>query len=129
MSENIIPTITLPISVKFIEQQLKDINKENPFPNEAPGQLVLFTSQDDVEAVGHQYKDGDVCIYYDYCTDELPDENFDEWQEWYDSLFLSEYSLDYLMSEFGYKQIYEQDGSGGGLWYGGLVYRKYSNIE
>ncbi len=66
----------------------------------------------------------DIAIYWDFCTDELSNDQTDKLIEW---LFDSDTGLNLLMevmTSWGYKMIGDHDGSGGGLYYGALVYRK-----
>lgn len=62
----------------------------------------------------------DVAIFYDYCTDEIADSAFDSWDEWYQHMFTR---LHNVMDVNGYEAIDDNDGSGGGLYYGAILYR------
>lgn len=115
----------------MIQVELNKLAKANPFPSEAPGDITLQTTREELECYG-DHLEGDLGIYYDYCNDDLrvdtrnTDNN--KWIEWFDSLFWSENSIDAIMLKFGYELVDEQDGSGGGLWYGGRIYRpKFGN--
>lgn len=62
----------------------------------------------------------DVAIFYDYCTDDMDESDWDEWDNWYQHMFTR---LHDVMDVNGYEAIDETDGSGGGLYYGAILYR------
>ena len=69
-----------------------------------------------------QMRPGDVGIYHDYCTDDCRGSSKEnEFFRWLDK---THRIVDQFMREKGYKMVDECDGSGGGLWYGGALYRK-----
>ena len=67
----------------------------------------------------------DIVVYYDYCSDELSDDDSDKLVEWlYDdpnggwNLIRS-----YLLTQ-GYVEVADSDGSGNGLFYGANLFKK-----
>ena len=67
-------------------------------------------------------KESDIGIYYNYCTDELSDSESDKLNKWlYDDGW--EIIREWMRVN-GYVEIEDNDGSGGGLYYGGTLYRK-----
>lgn len=69
---------------------------------------------------------GDVVIAPDFDDDELraagDTDGVNELAEWYNSTLYIQ--IDRVMSSLGYDMIHENDGSGGGLYYGIVQYRK-----
>ena len=65
----------------------------------------------------------DIVIYHDYCTDDIRRSvQEDVFYDWLMRIFDT---IDEFMADRGYTiKADEQDGSGGGLWYGAVVYRK-----
>ena len=64
-----------------------------------------------------QFKEGDVVIDYNFTDDEVAKDHWNLWYTIYDSFF----------NRFRYNDIItvdEHDGSGNGLYYGGLVLRE-----
>ena len=65
---------------------------------------------------------GDVALYYDFCTDEATPEQANEFSRWvFDEL---QEQLIIFMASQGFKFIEDNDGSGNGLYYGSLLFRK-----
>lgn len=80
--------------------------------------------QDDVQP-------GDLVVGFDYWTDELKGNNREEYAgsecedfvNWIDStLWRGAYHQ--IMAKFGYQEVDDRDGSGGGLYYGASLFRK-----
>lgn len=66
---------------------------------------------------------GDVAIYADFMDDDCPSKDVvNELSAWYYDELPRE--INQLMAGLGFKHIYEDDGSGGGLYYGTTQYRK-----
>lgn len=62
----------------------------------------------------------DVAIFYDYCTDDMDELAWEAWNNWYQHMFTR---LHDVMDVNGYEAIDDNDGSGGGLYYGAILYR------
>jgi hypothetical protein len=69
---------------------------------------------------------GDVVIAPDFDDDELcaagDTDGVNELAEWYNGTLYIQ--IDRVMNSLGYEMIHENDGSGGGLYYGIVQYRK-----
>ena len=65
--------------------------------------------------------EGDIAIYYDYCTDEMTKSEYDQFYAWFDTMLVH---LDNYMVDLGYEEVDHSDGSGNGLIYGSYLYRK-----
>jgi hypothetical protein len=86
------------------------------------GDIHELPHSEAVNNVARPLQPSDVVIFYDYCTDEASDQLTDEFIEW---LWKYSYAgLDKIMASLGYTMIGENDGSGNGLYYGTLHYRK-----
>jgi len=85
--------------------------------------MSLDEARDAVEGV--DVKDGDIVIHYDYCSDELNDAEKNKLCDWlYNSSIGGWTAIRDLLSNQGYDEVDECDGSGGGLYYGLTVFRK-----
>lgn len=62
----------------------------------------------------------DIAIFYDYCTDDMDESTWEAWNNWYQHMFTR---LHDVMDVNGYEAIDDNDGSGGGLYYGAILYR------
>lgn len=89
------------------------VNAESKYGN-------LSTVEPDVTGIDNLKQD-DVCVYYDYCLDDMPEEDYNDWESWFDQMLKR---IDLIMYSIGYSYVDENDGSGGGLIYGARVYRK-----
>lgn len=70
-------------------------------------------------------RDTDICIFYDFSTDEASDdeqERFVAWLWGQDGNIINQ--ITQYMKYSGYYMIEDVDGSGGGLYYGSLQFRK-----
>ena len=67
-------------------------------------------------------KDGDLMVYYDWMDDGLSEDDVKKFQEWYYDEFFTNLSTE--MSKLGYSEVDEVCGSGGGLYYGVVLFRK-----
>ena len=68
----------------------------------------------------------DIVIYYDYNNEECTEEEADALFEWlfgHEKQTILE-TIELYMRHYGYKLFDEQDGSGNGLYYGTLHFRK-----
>lgn len=95
------------------------LNHTNLFPN-----LGDTTVLDHDEAKGSvdDLQEDDVVIYYDYCTDYIAETEAIKFRHWH---FEEQTTLiNNFMTDLGYELINELDGSGDGLYYGILQYRK-----
>ena len=64
----------------------------------------------------------DIAIYYDYCDDELSEGDKDRLSGW---LYDDAWPLIHKYMEVNkYVEVFENDGSGSGLYYGMVVFRK-----
>lgn len=73
----------------------------NDIPGYTPGDVGVYADYDD-----HLLAAGDVDAFSSWYLDELPKQ------------------LDRVMKALGYRLVHENDGSGNGLWYCLMVYRK-----
>lgn len=81
---------------------------------------ISFLQDLDQGGFSQPFSSTDIGIFYDYCTDEIADSAFDSWDEWYMNMFDRLYQV---MDLNGYKHVDENDGSGGGLYYGAILFR------
>lgn len=88
--------------------------------NETKTGSISFVTDIDECSFSEPHLPTDVAIFYDYCTDEIADSAFDSWNEWYMNMFDRLYQV---MDVNGYKHVDENDGSGGGLYYGAILFR------
>lgn len=67
----------------------------------------------------------DIVIYYDYCSDELSDDDTNKLSEWlYDDYNGGWGAIHAYLASQGYGPVNDNDGSGGGLYYGAANFRK-----
>ena len=71
-----------------------------------------------------ELKDDDVVIYYDWSDDELSDDESNEFTDWLYNQPNFFHQLHTEMSKLGYVGVFDNDGSGSGLYYGCEVFRK-----
>lgn len=105
------------MSIELLEMSPTEFfNFINKFPD-----LGDITVLDHSEASGSldDLQPDDLVVYYDFCTDDL--DNTDEFNYWINNSL--ELITDY-MTDIGYEMAAELDGSGGGLHYGVLQFRK-----
>jgi hypothetical protein len=70
----------------------------------------------------------DVVIAPDFMDDGCPDQDtVNDLANWYNNELYGQ--IDLLMSQLGYTLVHDNDGSGGGLYYGIAQYRKVANID
>ena len=116
-----------------MESRLKTIADTNPYPKAECNGVWLEGDLQTIKDHGfEEAEECDVVIHYDYMTDELDGgycdkENYggsecEKWLEWYSNKLFSE--IYELMSELGYEEVDEMDGSGGGMYYGQILFRK-----
>ena len=75
----------------------------------------------------HDLESTDIVIYYDYVTDDCDKTECDAFHDWLEGNNSTPGLLDMLtsfMSDNGYDLLDEHDGSGNGLIYGTMQYRK-----
>lgn len=100
------------------------LNFINKFP-QLGGISVL--DHESAEGCHEDVRVGDVCIYYDYCTDDVrntkEEDQFCEWVFNYERTGMLGLIREF-MADQGYEEIDEHDGSGNGLYYGSIQYRK-----
>lgn len=87
---------------------------------------ISVLDHESAEGTHEDLRVGDVCIYYDYCTDDAGRIECDEFCEWvfgYDRAQMMGL-IGEFMADQGYKQIDDNDGSGNGLYYGSIQFRK-----
>ena len=82
----------------------------------------------DHEQVGETFgplQDDDLVVYYDFMDDECESQDeVDNLAGWYHDELPQQ--LVVLLDRFGYRFLSDMDGSGGGLYYGAIVFRKTS---
>ena len=105
------------------QEFLRFINK---FPH--LGDITVM-DHDDVEGNVQDLRVGDVCLFYDYCTDDCSKAELNEFYEWmspndYRNKLSVFDIINQFMDEQGYEEIETVDGSGNGLHYGVIQYRK-----
>ncbi len=114
-----------------IKLLLKSINSTNPYPITGEGLGLHNETHTELNEMYDMNMNGDdVMISYNHCTDELDPTNttrdpnnqkeWEEWDKYYEESFDK---LHEVMNELGYCQVDEQDGSGGGLYYGAIHFR------
>jgi len=65
----------------------------------------------------------DVVIYTDFTDESLTDDDsINQFAEWYNNTL--HYNIEKQMRMFGYQAIAGNDGSGGGLYYGAILFRR-----
>jgi hypothetical protein len=111
----------------LIETFLNGVNKSQWSEHGSGFQLM----EEDVCELREMFHEGieenDLVIHYDYCTDEMNDDQKNEFLNWlYVDKETGWESVRTLMRLLGYKRVDEidVDGSGNGLYYGIEVYRK-----
>lgn len=97
---------------------------KNPVDEE--GGLGNFSLLDDAHEHYENLQDGDICVYYDYCDDDLRGTDdrteVNALNDWlYDVAWPTVHKY---MRDNEYEEVYENDGSGNGLMYGMVVFRK-----
>lgn len=105
----------------------KFLNHFNKFP-QFGGSSVL-AHEDCGFDEDRDLKSDDIVVYYDYCTDDCTDsKEVDAFAEWIFGHSHKEFigCLTMYMRHHGYKLFDEQDGSGNGLYYGIMHFRKIS---
>ena len=90
------------------------------------GSFELVTDQDMIEkCLGYTTNSGDIVIGYDYGDDELPVNDVNPFVDWlYKERSGAWGQINRLMKEQGYHIADDQDGSGGGLYYGVTLFKK-----
>ncbi len=91
---------------------------------EPNGSISVLDSGDHGDAGIEGTTPDDIIIYYDYCTDDLSSDETDRLIEW---LFDSSSGLrrfTQALANLGYNEFGDNDGSGGGLYYGCIAFRK-----
>ena len=116
-----------------ISLELKKIAASCPHKDRAEcSGLQLWTEESHMRDYFHdQVEPGDLVISFDYWTDELKGNNRDEYPgsecedfvNWINST-LWRGAFHIVMAKFGYEEVAEHDGSGGGLYYGASLFRK-----
>jgi len=87
------------------------------------GTIELITEPDDREGFNcPDLKDSDVLVYFNYMDDDMSDDEREVFGEWYYDELPNK--LNDEMNKLGYFFHYDTDGSGGGLHYGGMLFRK-----
>lgn len=100
-----------------IQQAMVELNK---FPQY--GSIKVMEHEPDYFD-GVDVLDGDVVVFCDFMTDDCQSKSEeDQLVDWYCSTLYGD--IDKAMSSLGYELITDNDGSGGGLYYGGALYRK-----
>ena len=67
----------------------------------------------------------DIIVSYDYCDDELDPANINHLVQWlYDDPNGGWNAVRNYLSQQGFAEIEDQDGSGNGLYYGAALFRK-----
>ena len=128
---DLINTISHTTLHTVITDQLKTLASTNPYPvTGGANSIYLETNYEDIKSYAMEAaQEGDVIVGYDFCTDEISARG-QEWegseeQDWLDNWYYSVFeAIDVIMAIHGYQQVDECDGSGGGLWYGGMLFRK-----
>jgi len=103
------------IESEISNDALTEINK---YPH--LGKLDIMPNSEALNSLS-DIKDDDVVISYNYCTDNVDADEANEFDRWLNHVL---FFLDKKMSEMGYAEIQTLDGSGGGLDYGIVQYRK-----
>jgi hypothetical protein len=89
------------------------------------GEICLMSYPESVDTGIDDVQPTDIMVYYDYCADDLSSTDENKLSEWLYST--PNGGLDaigkYLASQ-GYEVVGENDGSGGGLYYGAINFRK-----
>ena len=111
---------------RVFERACERVTKTNPFPKSVSGQGSGVWISDDVSEMRELFdhvdiKEGDICINYDFWSDELSESEESTWFDWYDDVLHP--SIHSIINKFDYKIIEDMDGSGGGLFYGVYVIR------
>lgn len=100
-----------------IERFLPVINKFPQFGS------IQVSDHDEVGETFGELRPDDVVIYCDFMDDNCEsDDQRDQLVTWYCDELTSE--LIALMGRFGYAFSADSDGSGGGLYYGAMLFRK-----
>jgi hypothetical protein len=93
---------------------------------------ITVMEHDDVSSSVDDLRVGDVCLYYDYCTDDCDRDEESAFCEWAFGSDVHDFGvlgvIDQFMANQGYKEVDTVDGSGGGLHYGIVQYRKAQQI-
>ena len=89
--------------------------------NESTTGSVGFHAELDECGFSEPYLPTDIAIFYDYCTDDMDEPTWDAWDNWYQHMLAR---LADFMDANGWEAIDENDGSGGGLYYGAILYRQ-----
>ena len=86
------------------------------------GDFSILNHTDD--ETGFDLERNDIVIYYDYCSDGLSDGDKDRLVEWlYDDPNGGLTRVKTFLAQHGYQEIADNDGSGGGLYYGATQFR------
>jgi hypothetical protein len=99
-----------------------DLDKLNAYPTLGNSSVFVNSGQEfgfEVEVLPD-----DVTIYNDFCDDDLrgDDDAVNKFRTWYTETLYDQ--LVEYMAKLGYTFIDENDGSGGGLHYGAMLFRK-----
>ena len=102
-----------------IEEFMSDLTNSCPVSKDTGSFSVL----DHFEEHADDFEPGDVGIYYDYCDDDLNnDDDKDKLTVWlYDEAWPA---VRNFMNDLGYVATCDNDGSGNGLYYGYEGFRK-----
>ena len=104
--------------IPTIEEFMSDMTNSCPVDKSSGSFSVL----DNFEEHAEDYQIGDVGIFYDYCDDELSEDDRDKLVRWlYEEAWPG---VRNFMADIGYEATCDNDGSGGGLYYGYEGFRK-----
>ena len=114
------------MAIELLEMTTSEfLNFINKYPQ--LGGITVMNHEDCVGSVDNLRID-DVCLYYDYCTDDLDIDESNAFCNWAWGNNVNDDGvlgvIDQFMANQGYKEVDTIDGSGGGLHYGIIQYRK-----
>ena len=114
------------MAIELLEMTTSEfLNFVNKYPQ--LGDITVM-EHEDVSGSVDDLRVGDVCLFYDYCTDDLNIDESNEFHNWAWGKDVNDDGvlgvIDEFMANQGYKEVDTVDGSGGGLCYGIIQYRK-----
>ena len=101
--------------------QLPFTPEDSDSDSDSGGHLTVLPFEDIENCHFVPILEGDIAIYYDYSTDNMTYAEINKFHEWF-NVMLSH--LNNYMTDLGYEEVDNSDGSGGGLYYGSNLYRK-----
>lgn len=99
-----------------IAQMLELLNVWDKF-----GSVTILDGEDRKGCGYDDLRDGDIVVFYDWVEDDMTPEEEDRFEAWLDTYFTC---MGKVLFDNGYHEVHHNDGSGNGLTYGCVVYRK-----